>query len=128
MKKFDAIHLKELFTGAYALMFWSVQILGLILPILLLLLKKARKPFPMLIIAIFVLIGAWFKRYIIVVPTQLHPYLPIQNVPEYFKFYTPTVIETAITLGSFIIVLIIITILAKIFPIIPINDPMHSAE
>jgi molybdopterin-containing oxidoreductase family membrane subunit len=128
MKKFDAIHLKELFTGAYALMFWSVQILGLILPIILLLFKKARKPLPMLFIAIFVVIGAWFKRYIIVVPTQLHPYLPIQNVPEYFKFYTPTVIETAITLGSFIIVLIIITVLAKIFPIIPIEDPMHSAE
>jgi molybdopterin-containing oxidoreductase family membrane subunit len=128
MKKFDAIHLKELFTGAYALMFWSVQILGLVLPIILLLFKKARKPLPMLIIALFVIIGAWFKRYIIVVPTQLHPYLPIQNVPEYFKFYTPTVIETAITLGSFIIVLMIITVLAKLFPIIPIKDPMHTAE
>lgn len=128
MKKFDAIHLRELFTGAYALMFWSVQILGLVLPIILLLFKKARKPLPMLVIALFVLIGAWFKRYIIVVPTQLHPYMPIQNVPEYFKFYTPTVIETAITIGSFILVLMIITVLAKIFPIIPISDPMHETE
>jgi Ni/Fe-hydrogenase subunit HybB-like protein len=128
MKKFDAIHLRELFTGAYALMFWSVQILGLVLPIILLLFKKARKPLPMLVIALFVLIGAWFKRYIIVVPTQLHPYMPIQNVPEYFKFYTPTVIETAITIGSFILVVMIITVLAKIFPIIPISDPMHETE
>jgi len=128
MKKFEAIHLRELFVGAYAMMFWCVQILGLVLPIILLLFKKARKPLPMLIIALFVIIGAWFKRYLIVVPTQLHPYLPIQNVPEYFKFYTPTLTETAITLASFIIVLMIITVLAKIFPIIPIKDPMHTAE
>jgi Ni/Fe-hydrogenase subunit HybB-like protein len=128
MKKFEAIHLRELFVGAYAMMFWCVQILGLVLPIILLLFKKARKPLPMLIIALFVIIGAWLKRYLIVVPTQLHPYLPIQNVPEYFKFYTPTLTETAITLASFIIVLMIITVLAKIFPIIPIKDPMHTAE
>ena len=126
MKKFDAIHIRELFTGAYALMFWCVQILGLILPIILLLIKKARKPLPMLVIALFVIVGAWFKRFIIVVPTQLHPNLPIQNVPEYFKFYTPTLIETAITAASFILVLIIITVLAKIFPIVPISDPMHQ--
>jgi len=126
LKKFDAIHLREIFSGAYALMFWSAQILGLVLPIIILLFKKARKPYPMLIIALFVLTGAWLKRVIIVVPSQLHPYLPIQNVPEYFKFYTPTVIESAITVGSFIIVLMIITVLAKIFPIIPISDPMHK--
>jgi molybdopterin-containing oxidoreductase family membrane subunit len=128
MKKFDAIHIRELFTGSWAFMFWCVQILGLILPIILLLFKKARKPLPMLVIAIFVLVGAWFKRYIIVVPTQLHPYMPIQNVPEYFKSYTPTVVETLITLGAFIMVLMIITILSKIFPIIPISDPMHENE
>jgi Ni/Fe-hydrogenase subunit HybB-like protein len=128
MKKFEAIHIRELFTGSWAFMFWCVQILGLILPIILLLFKKARKPLPMLVIAIFVLVGAWFKRYIIVVPTQLHPYMPIQNVPEYFKSYTPTVVETLITLGAFIMVLMIITILSKIFPIIPISDPMHENE
>ena len=126
MKKFDAIHIRELFIGSYALMFWLVQILGLVLPIILLLFRKARKPLPMLVIALFVIVGAWFKRYIIVIPTQLHPNLPIQNVPEYFKFYTPTLIETAITAASFILVLLIITVLAKIFPIVPINDPMHQ--
>ena len=128
MKKFDAIHLREIFSGASALMFWSVQLLGLVLPIIILLLKKARKPFPMLIIALFVLTGAWFKRLIIVVPTELNPYLPIQNVPEYFKFYTPTVIEIAITAASFILVLMIITVLSKIFPVIPISEPTHIKE
>ena len=126
MKKFDAIHIMDTFAGAHALLFWSVQLFGLIIPIIVLLFKKARKPLPMLIIALFVFVGAWFKRLIIVVPTQLHPNLPIQNVPEFFKFYTPTLIEMAITAVSFILVLMIITILSKIFPVIPISDPTHT--
>ena len=80
----------------------------------------------MLIISIFVLVGAWVKRYIIVIPPQEHPFLPIQNVPEYFKGYTPTLIESAITLASFILVLIIITILSKFFPVIPIWETIEE--
>ncbi|MDP4240756.1 MAG: NrfD/PsrC family molybdoenzyme membrane anchor subunit [Bacteroidota bacterium] len=126
MKKFEAIHLNELFTGAHALLFWSTQLLGLVLPIILLLLKKMRKPLPMLIIGIFVLVGAWFKRYIIVVPTQEHPYLPIQNVPLNFKVYTPTLVEILITVAPFILVLMIITILSKVIPIISIHETVEE--
>ena len=126
MKKFEAIHLNELFTGAHAFLFWSTQLLGLVIPIILLLFKKMRKPFPMLIIGIFVLVGAWFKRYIIVVPTQEHPFLPIQNVPMNFKVYTPTLIEILITIAPFILVLLIITILSKVIPIISIHETLEE--
>src|SRR5208337_4853637 len=119
------IHLQTMLIGRHALMFWSTQILGLVLPIILLLFKTLRKAFPMLLIAIVVFVAAWFKRYIIVIPTMEHPFLPIQYVPEHFKIYTPTLIETAITLASFILVLMIITILAKLFPIIPVMETIH---
>lgn len=122
MKTAEAIHLNDLFTGENAGLFWFIQIAGLLLPILLLLWKKMRKPFPMLIIALFVLIGSWLKRYIIVVPTMEHPFLPIQHVPLNFKFYSPTLIEMAVTTGSFVLVLMIITILSKFFPVIPIHE------
>ena len=128
MKKFEAMHINELFTGAHAVLFWSVQILGLVLPIILLLFKKMRKPMPIMIISIFVLLGAWFKRYIIVVPTQEHPYLPIQNVPLSFKIYTPTLVETLVTIAPFILVLIIITVLSKVIPIIPIHETIEQLE
>ncbi|MCK5456852.1 MAG: hypothetical protein KAI45_06965, partial [Melioribacteraceae bacterium] len=65
-------------------------------------------------------VGAWLKRYLIVVPSQLEPYLPIQNVPEKFHHYSPTTAEIAITAGSFILVLIIMTLLSKVIPLIPI--------
>ena len=126
MKKFEAIHLNELLSGAHAFLFWSTQLLGLVIPIILLLFKKMRKPFPMLIIGIFVLVGAWFKRYIIVVPTQEHPYLPIQNVPMNFKIYTPTLIEILVTIAPFIMVLIIVTILSKVIPIVSIHETVEE--
>ena len=106
----------------FAFLFWAVQIGGLILPIILLLFRKMRTPLPLLIIALAVFIGSWFKRYIIVVPTQEHPYLPIQYVPYNFKVYTPTLTEIAITFASFFMVLIIITLLSKFFPVVPIRE------
>jgi molybdopterin-containing oxidoreductase family membrane subunit len=133
MKRTDALHLDELFYGRYAIIFWSVQILGLILPMLFMLIKKMRKPLPLLIISLFVFVGSWVKRLIIVVPTMEHPYLPKEHVPAEWMFYKPTFIESCITLASFILVLIIITVLSKFFPLIPIwemaeDEPAHKEK
>src|SRR5215213_6127872 len=47
MKKSEEGHLAGLFIGDYALMFWFAIIVGMIIPILMLLFKKGRKPLPM---------------------------------------------------------------------------------
>jgi len=120
MKTAESIHLSNLFIGKYATMFWTTQFLGLILPIILMIFKYFRRPLPITIISVFVLIASWFKRYIIVVPTMEHPFLPVQNVPENFVNYRPTSIEIMITLFSFMAALLIITVLAKMFPVITI--------
>ena len=120
MKLAEGVHLTNLFTGSFSSMFWIVQVVGLVLPIILLLLKYFRKPLPIAIISFFVLVSAWFKRYLIVIPTMEHPFLPVQNVPENFHTYTPTSIEIMITLFSFFAALLIISVLAKLFPVITI--------
>jgi molybdopterin-containing oxidoreductase family membrane subunit len=66
------------------------------------------------------LTAAWLKRYIIVVPPQSHPYLPVQNVPVEWVVYKPTLIESLVTLASILLVMIIISLLSKLFPVIPI--------
>ena len=119
-------HLQELLVGKHAVLFWFTQFIGLLLPIGLLIFKKFRKPTPMLIVGVLVVIGAWLKRYIIVIPTQEHPFLPIQNVPENFIIYKPTLIEISVTLASIILTIMIITVLAKLFPIIPIWETAHE--
>ncbi|MBT3383048.1 MAG: polysulfide reductase NrfD [Prolixibacteraceae bacterium] len=120
MKSAEGVHLTNLFSGSFSSMFWIVQIVGLVLPIILLLCKYFRKPLPIAIISVFVLVSAWFKRYLIVIPTMEHPFLPVQNVPENFQTYSPTSIEIMITLFSFFAALMIISVLAKLFPVITI--------
>jgi len=113
-------HITELFTGKYAPLYWFVQLGGLIFPIILLIFKPFRKPLPIFIISIFIILGAWFKRYLIVIPSLQHPYLPIQDVDESYLHYNPTWDEWAITFSSFAWFLLIITVLIKIFPVIPV--------
>jgi len=120
MKSAEGVHLKELFSGDHAFLFWFVQIAGIALPILLIQLKYFRKPGPLTIISVFVLFSSWFKRYLIVIPTMEHPFLPVQNVPEHFHHYTPTSTEIMIMLFSFFTSILIISILAKLFPVITI--------
>ncbi len=118
--KAEAEHLDELFTGHYAPLFWFVTIGGLILPILILIFPKGRKPLPLFIIALLVVVTSWWKRYLIVVPSLLHPFMPMQGVPESWHSYFPSLHEWAIVSGTLAMALLIITILVRYLPIIPI--------
>ena len=121
-------HINELFSGKYAPMYWFVQLGGMVIPIILLIFKPLRKPFPIFIISSFVVLGAWLKRYLIVIPSLQHPYLPIQDVEESYLSYIPTWEEWAITAASFASMLFIITVLIKLFPAVPVNeDPEPDA-
>ncbi len=122
MKKAEEGHLAGLLTGDFAVMFWFAIVVGMIVPILILLFKKGRKPLPMFIAGIMIVVGAWFKRYLIVTPTLLHPFLPMQDSPAAFHQYYPSWEEWAIALGSLAAALLVITFFARIYPIIPIQE------
>lgn len=117
----EEIHLNTLFTGHFSVIFWFVTIGGLFVPILVLMFKKGRKPLPMFIIGLLVVVTSWWKRYIIVTPTLLHPYLPIQGVPESWRSYFPSLHEWLITLSTIAMALLIITLLIRYLPVIPIQ-------
>jgi len=125
-QRLDGHHLQELLLGHEAPIFWLTQILGLVLPIVLLLFRPMRKPLPSMIIAIFVLVGAWIKRFIIVIPTQFHPQFPIQNVPESFTHYIPTYTEIVVTLATLAGAILIITLLVRLFPVVPVWEVAHK--
>ena len=82
----------------------------------------------MFIIGLTVVIASWWKRYLIVTPTLLHPFLPIQGVPESWHHYFPSIHEWLITSATLAMALLIITILVRYLPIIPIQRTSEEQE
>ena len=68
-----------------------------------------------------VVLGSWWKRYIIVTPTLLHPFLPIEGVPESWHHYFPSLHEWLITGATLALTLLIITLFVRFLPVIPIQ-------
>lgn len=127
-KKGATTHINVLLIGDYAPLFWFVTIGGLIIPVIVLLFKQGRKPLPMFLIGLLVVTGSWWKRYLIVTPTLLHPFLPIQGVPEEWRHYFPSLHEWAITIATLAMALLIITILVRYVPIVPIQKTADEQE
>ena len=128
MKKSEEEHLLGLFTGEFAPIFWFAIFTAMFIPIFILLFKKGRKPLPAFIAGILVVVGSWFKRFLIVTPTLLHPFLPMHDVPANYHHYIPTWEEWAIAGGSLAGALLVITFFARIFPIIPIHETILETE
>jgi len=128
MKTSEEHHLRSLFTGEFARLFWTAIVMSMIVPIVVLVFPKGRKPFPAFVMGILVVVGSWFKRYLIVTPTMLSPFLPMYDVPDSYKHYFPTWEEWAITTGSLAGTLLIITIFTRLFPIIPIHETIEEME
>jgi Ni/Fe-hydrogenase subunit HybB-like protein len=120
MSSLHSNHLLSLFVGKDALFYWSVVIFGIIVPFLAPLFPKMRKPLPLMIISVIVLIAGWFRLYLIVIPGLLQPYLPIQDVPASWSHYTPSLVEMTIIAATFAGVLLIATLFSRFFPIVSV--------
>ncbi len=83
-------------TGAYAPLFWLMVACNCVGPLFLLSPKVRLSPKALLPIMLFVNVGMWLERFIIVVTSLSH-----DRVPFTWRLYTPHLVEGAITLGSF---------------------------
>ena len=100
----------------------------MVVPMIVLIFRSGRRPLPMFLICILVVVGAWFKRFLIVTPTMLHPLLPKDDTIESFLIYSPTWEEWSITAGSLAGALLLITLFIRIFPPIPIQETIDEQE
>jgi molybdopterin-containing oxidoreductase family membrane subunit len=65
----------------------------MIVPIIISIIKKGRKPLSLFLVALLVIIGTRFKRILIVVPSPLHPLFPTSRLDESWLDYFLTVPE-----------------------------------
>jgi molybdopterin-containing oxidoreductase family membrane subunit len=115
--------LEELFFGRYAFLVWLGFVGGQLLPVALAAIPRTRTLNILFVASVLANIGMWIKRLIIVVPSLSEPLLPYE-----WGVYTPTLVETFITISSFAGFALIITIFAKFFPIISLEEMAEGSE
>ncbi|MEW6506233.1 MAG: NrfD/PsrC family molybdoenzyme membrane anchor subunit [Bacteroidota bacterium] len=103
--------------GPYAWAYWIMVTCNVISPQLFWF-KKIRRSIPvMFIVAVFVNVGMWFERFVIVVTSLSRDYLPSS-----WAYYTPTYVDAMILIGSFGFFFTWILLFTKALPVVSIAE------
>jgi len=102
-------------SGRYAPMFWLMVACNFIIPFPILSIKKLRTIPSIFFVSCCILVGMWIERFLIIVPTLVHPYLPYN-----YGHYWPSVTEMCIAGGTFGFFVLLYFLFAKFSPMISI--------
>ncbi len=109
--------------GPYAWAYWIMVSCNVIFPQFFWV-RKIRRNIPaMLIIAILVNVGMWFERFVITV-TSLHR----DFLPSSWGYYTPTLYDTGILIGSFGLFFTLVLLFTKALPVVSIAEVKAVAD
>jgi len=109
--------------GDYAVEFWIMIICNTVVP-LFFFFKHARTSIPWLfVISILVNIGMWYERYVIIITSTSHDF-----IPHAWGLFSPTIIEYGILAGSFCLFFFAYLLFAKHLPSISMTEMKESAH
>ncbi len=118
-------------SGPYGMIWWAMVIGCFFVPAILLVIPVVfpnKVSLSRLVVAcILINIGMWLKRYLIVVPTLMTPFIPAEAA-GISPVYHPTWVEWTITAGAFAVFMLLFTLFAKIFPIVSIWETIEGVE
>ncbi|REJ84990.1 MAG: hydrogenase [Bacteroidetes bacterium] len=103
--------------GPYWWAYWSMMTCNVITPQLFWFKKIRTSVMATFIISIFVNIGMWFERFVIIV-TSIHR----DYVPSSWTMYSPTYIEVGIFVGTIGLFFTLFLIFARVFPVIALAE------
>ena len=101
--------------GSFAPLYWTMVVVNFVIPVSILSIKKLRTITGCVIASFGVLVGMWLERFLIVVPSLGHKYLPYS-----WGTYRPRPVELVITASTFAAMCLLYTLFAKFVPIISI--------
>jgi Ni/Fe-hydrogenase subunit HybB-like protein len=101
--------------GSFAPLYWTMVVCNFVIPFPILSLKKLRTIAGCVIASCSVLIGMWLERFLIIVPSLGHKYLPYS-----WGTYRPRPIEIMITISTFAAMSLLYVLFAKLVPIISV--------
>ncbi|NNK83396.1 MAG: polysulfide reductase NrfD [Flavobacteriaceae bacterium] len=105
----------------YFWMFIFANYIGVLVPIVILFFKKLRTIKSITFAAVIAVLGLWFNRYLIVVPTLETPYLPIQDSRSEYITYSATWVEWALSFAGVAAFILFFILLMRLVPIIPMS-------
>ncbi len=96
---------------------WIMLICNVVVPLPLWVKKVRENPWVMWVISIFINVGMWFERYVIITTGLSHEYDPAA-----WGYYVPSVVELTILAASFALFLTMFLIFLRMFPVISIQE------
>ena len=101
--------------GPFAPLYWTMVVCNFVVPVSILSLKKLRTVTGCVIASSTVLVGMWLERFLIIVPSLSHKYLPYS-----WGTYRPRPVEILITISTFAAMALLYVLFAKFVPIISV--------
>jgi molybdopterin-containing oxidoreductase family membrane subunit len=102
-------------TGTFAPLYWTMVVCNFVLPLVLMGIRRFRTITGCVIASFGVVIGMWLERFLIIVPSLGHKYLPYS-----FGIYRPQPVEIIIAAATFAAMTLLYVLFAKFVPIISI--------
>ena len=104
--------------GDYWLFTWTMLICNMIIPLLFFSKHLRTNLVALFTISIFVNIGMWLERFVIITTSLSHDFDPA----NWSGLYQPTWVELAITIGSFSMFFLLFLLFIKNFPVVSITE------
>jgi len=109
-------------TGPYAPLFWSMVACNCLGPLLLFAKRVRASLGALLVICALVVVGMWLERFVIIVSSLAHGYLPFN-----WRGYRPSFVEWGITLGAFGWFFFWFLLFIKLLPAVSISEMKETA-
>ncbi len=109
--------------GHYRYFYWLMIFCNVLLPLTLFIKKARRNLVYLFILSLFVNIGMWLERFIIIVTSLAHEYNPYS-----WGTYTPRPVEIGISIGSFGMFFTFFLIFSKTLPVLSISEIKEQKE
>jgi Ni/Fe-hydrogenase subunit HybB-like protein len=101
--------------GSFAPLYWTMVVCNFVIPFSILSLRKLRTIAGCVVASSTVLVGMWLERFLIIVPSLGHKYLPYS-----WGIYRPRPVEIMITVSTFAAMALLYVLFSKFVPIISI--------
>lgn len=109
--------------GAYSPLYWTMIVCNLVVPLVLLGIRRFRRLPTIVVASVAVIVGMWLERFLIIVPSLGHKHLSYT-----WASYSPMPVEILITSATFAAMVLFFSLFAKFVPALSIWELRAGGE